>query len=202
MEEAVARQLLPSCGHELGTVYGKRGCEYIRENATKFRHLATEESGLLVLTDFRDTGETCVIDALQQYIWHKMPKPPRSFLCRFAVYELESWLLADREGLAKFLGVAVAKIPRQPEREELPKRALVNLARASRKKGIREGIAPPAGHRAHVGPDYMPLMCEFIADFWNIEAAMHGAPSLGRCVRRLRELSQGGSLHRQKKETR
>lgn len=191
MEEAVAERLLSFCGHRLGTVYGKQGCKFVRDNAAKFRHWATETSGLLVLTDFRDAGETCVIDALQQYIWHKLPKPPRSFLCRFAVNELESWLLADYEGMAKFLGIATAKMPRHPEKEAQPKKILVNLARSSRKRGIREGIAPPVGHQAAVGPDYMFLMREFIAEFWNIEAAMCCAPSLERCVRRLRELSQG-----------
>ena len=191
MEEAVAEQLLPFCGHRLGVVYGKRGYAYVQEMAAKFYHLATKYSGVLVLTDFRDAKTNCVADALQEYIWHRLPEPPRTFLCRFAVNELESWLLADYEGLAKFLSVATSRLPPQPEKEEFPKRTLVNLARTSQKRRIREGIAPPSGHRAAVGPDYMPLMREFIADFWDIAAAMRRAPSLGRCVRRLRELSQG-----------
>jgi hypothetical protein len=32
-------------------------------------------------------------------------------------------------------------------------------------------------------------MREFIADYWDIEAAARRAPSLERCVRRLRELT-------------
>ena len=190
MEKAVAAKLLPFYGHVLGTIYDQgNGCDYIREDAVKFRHLATESTGVLVLTDFRDAKVTCVADALQKYILDKVPNPPRTFLCRFAVNEIESWLLADRKGLAEFMNVAVSKIPAQPESEEFPKRTLVNLARASRKRKIREGIAPPPGHYAAVGPDYMCLMREFITDFWNIEIAMRCAPSLERCVRRLRELS-------------
>jgi len=190
MEEAVAERLLPFCGHTPGTVYGKQGCAYIREKAARFHHLATEHSGVLVLTDFRDAKAICVAAALQEYVWNRLPNPLGSFLCCFAVNELESWLLADRKGLANFLGIAVSKMPLQPEKENLPKRTLVNLARSSRRNRISEGIAPPPGHRSAVGPEYVPLMYEFIANFWNIEAAMRCAPSLERCVRRLRELSQ------------
>ena len=191
MEEAVAERLLPFCGHELGTVYGRRGCEYIRQKAVTFRHLATEFSGVLVLTDFRDAEAICVAAALQEYILNRLPNPPGTFLCRFAVNELESWLLADRQGLAKFLGIALAKMPLRPESEAFPKITLVNLARDSRKRKICEGIAPPSGHRSAVGPDYMYLMREFISGLWNIETAMRHAPSLERCVRRLRELPKG-----------
>jgi hypothetical protein len=188
MEEIVAARLLPFCNHELGTVYGRKGYAYIRTNAAAFRHLATEYSGVLVLTDFRDTGAICVAVALQEYILTKLHRPPRTFLCRFAVNELESWLLADRIGLSKFLSINVTRMPLQPESEDFPKKTLISLAHASRKRSIREGIAPPPGHYASVGPDYMYLMREFISNFWSIEPAMRCAPSLERCVQRLREL--------------
>jgi hypothetical protein len=190
-EEAVAERLLHFCGHTPGDIYGRKGCDFIRTSAVKFRHYATEYSGVLVLTDFRDAKVPCIMDALQKYIWDRLPKPPGTFLCRFAVNELESWLLADHEGLAKFLGINVAKLPLLPEREAFPKKTLVNLARASRKRRIRDGIAPSLGHRAAVGPDYMSLTRDFIINYWNIGAAMRNAPSLARCVQRLRALAQG-----------
>jgi len=188
MEEVVAKKLLPFCGHELGAVYGKKGCAFVREKAVSFRHLATTETGLLVLTDFRDAKKECILEALHEYIFSKFSNPPNTYLCRFAVNELESWLLADREGLAKYLGISVAMMPLQPEREEYPKQALVGLARRSRRKAIRDGIAPPQGHRASVGPVYQGLMEEFICKYWNIENAALYAPSLARCIYRLQEL--------------
>ena len=188
MEEAVAARVLPFCGHELGFVYGRRGYVDIKQKAAAFHHYATEQTGVLVLTDFRDASVDCVPNALQEYIFDKLPNPPKTFLCRFAVNELESWLLADREGMAKFLKISASRVPIQPERELFPKRVLVNLARASKNKGIREGIAPPPGHRANVGPAYLSRMREFIATHWNIEVASHNAPSLERCIRRLREI--------------
>ena len=189
VEKAVAERLLPFCGHELGTVYGERGCSYIRQKATAFRWLATETTGVLVLTDFRDTGAECVPAALQDYIFTKLQNPPKNFMCRFSVNEIESWLLADREGLAKYLDINVSRIPLQPECEIYPKKTLVNLARKSKKKSIREGIAPPLGHHSSVGPEYMALMRGFITGHWSIDNAICHAPSLNRCVYRLREIT-------------
>jgi len=189
METIVAARLIHFCGHAQGTVYDQRGCANVRKKAANFHHLATERAGVLVLTDFRDAQTPCVTAALQEYIWNRLPNPPRSFLCSFAVNELESWLLADSQGLANFFGIAVSKMPRQPENEALPKRVLVNLARTSRKTRIRGGIAPPPGHKGAVGPDYMSLMRQFIEDFWDIESAMRQASSLEHCVRRLRALT-------------
>jgi len=189
METIAAARLIDFCGHTLGTVYDQRGCANIRKNAVKYHHLATGNSGVLVLTDFRDAGAVCVPAALQKYIWDNLPNPPRSFLCRFAVNELESWMLADSQGLAKFFGIAEARMPIQPENEALPKKNLVNLASVSPKIRICNGIAPPPGHKSSVGPGYTYLMREFINFFWNIEAAMRRAPSLEHCVRRLRELA-------------
>ena len=189
-EKAVAERLLPFCGHAVGTVYGERGCKYIRQNATAFRWLATETTGVLILTDFRDTGMDCVPAALQEYIFDKLPNPPSTYICRFSVNEIESWLLADRDGLAKYLDINISRIPLQPECEPYPKRTLINLARKSKKRLIREGIAPPPGHLSSVGPEYMPLMRGFISDYWDIGRAIDFAPSLKRCVYRLQELTK------------
>jgi hypothetical protein len=192
MEEAVGSHLIVFCGHTLGIIYNTlSGCHYIKTRATKFHSLATDVAGVLVLTDFRDAKTVCPPSALQTYLWDKVPHPAPSFLYRFAVNELESWLMADREGLADFLSVSVNRMPQKPEQEIFPKKALVNIARCSKKTVIKEGIAPPLGHKASVGPSYIALLREFVVDRWNIEAAMIRAPSLARCVRRLRELAAG-----------
>ena len=193
MEEIIASRLLPFCGHKLGTIYGKRGSLYIRQKASAFQHLSTEYSGVLVLTDFRDSGEACVPAALEEYIHKRTPSLPGTFLLRFAVNEIESWLLADRIGIARYLGIALSRVPLQPEKEQFPKRTLVNLAGFSRKKQIRNGFAPPLGHHAEVGPEYLSLLQGFITNIWDIEVAMSHANSLERCVRRLRLLSENAN---------
>jgi hypothetical protein len=192
LEEAVGSRLILACGHSVGTIYNRgRGCDYIREKAARFHWLATDVSGVLVLTNFRDAKAPCLPAALHAYIGSKAPTLPKSFVYRFAVAELESWFLADRQGLAKFLGVSAAKMPQQPKLEPFPKTALINIARTSQKSRIREGIAPPRGHRASVGPEYMAALRNFAVNHWNIEAARVCSPSLNRCVQRLCELASG-----------
>jgi len=186
LEAITAERLLPYCGHELGTVYGRKGFNYVKNKASFFHHSATDQTGILVLTDFRDSGANCISAALNDYVYFKCPNPPKTFLCNFSVNELESWFLADNAGLAKFLNVSVSNFPLDPENEADPKKTLVELAYKSKTKLIKEGIAPPAGHRAKVGPEYLNLMNTFIIHHWNIEKAAKRAPSLERCIRRLK----------------
>ena len=190
LDGVAGRRLIRETGHTLGTVYDARsGCCYIRDRAVMFRYLATDCSGVLVLTDFRDAKTACVPEALDSYFYNKVPTLPQSFLCRFAVAELESWLLADYKGLAAFLHITESLMPDEPEGEEFPKRTLVNLARKSRKTDIRQAIVPAPRHESPVAPGYTAAMTDFIENHWNIEAAAVRAPSLRRCVQRLRELA-------------
>ncbi len=97
LEEPVADKLLRYCGHQKGNIYGKQGCGYIKRKIYSFQSLAKYDCGVLVLTDMRDSGAPCPSAALKQY---QIISPAFNFLCRFAVSELESWLLADRDSLA------------------------------------------------------------------------------------------------------
>lgn len=187
MEEAVATRLLPYCGHSLGDVRGLKGCSYVKDKAVAFSSLAAHGQGVLVLTDFRDAKAACVPAALQEYLRGQASKLPEHFLFCFAVNEIESWFLADARSLARFLGISASAIPKMPEDEPYPKKALINLARHSKRSGIIDRMVPQAGHKAPVGPGYMTLMREFVADHWDIEAAAQIAPSLGRCVKKLRD---------------
>ena len=189
LEEFVGQRLIAHCGHSLGTIYRSRGCAYIKDKAARYYSLATAHSGILILTDFRDSKTACPGQAIQAYILGAIPFPAQSFICRFAVQELEAWLLADKEGLSAFLGVAKKRLPLDPEAESLPKQALVNLARKSRKKKILEGIVPSSEHQGSVAPLYNATLADFILNHWNINAAQENSPSLRRCVQRLSELA-------------
>lgn len=188
LEEPVAEKLLVYCGHEKGTVYGCQGFDYIQTKAAQFQPLASGNAGVLVLTDFMDSRTPCPPRALEKYILKHMTNPPKTFLCRFAVAELESWLLADQKGMADFLKISTAKIPSTPDELPDPKQHLVNLARKSRKKSVRDGIVPEKSHGGVVAPDYLATMRSFVRDYWNIENAINNSPSLARCVQRLQQL--------------
>jgi hypothetical protein len=59
-----------------------------------------------------------------------------------AVREVEAWLLSDRANLVRFLSVPVSHVSRTPELLDNPKSAMVELARRSRRRDIREDMVP------------------------------------------------------------
>jgi hypothetical protein len=106
-----------------------------------------------------------------------------NFKLRLSVRMLESWLLADRAALADFLGVPVALIPANPDQEPHPKRCIGQISARSRKRRIRETMAP-AGTGAAVGAEYTPVIKEFIAQAWSMQRAVARSPSLARACQR------------------
>lgn len=151
LEEAVAKQLLVYCKHSIGTVYGKKGADFIRLNAYKF-HNATVAIPLFILSDFIDSGYECPPEARYRYLGPYRDHPSENFVLRFAVNELEAWLLSDRANFAKFLGVPKNKITPAPETLADAKQEVINLARKSRKQKILQSIVPL--HGGKVGPEY------------------------------------------------
>jgi hypothetical protein len=83
---------------------------------------------------------------------------------RVAVRETEAWLLADRERLARFLGISTSRIPLDPEAMDDPKSLMVDLARHSRRREIREDMIPRSGSGRNVGPAYVSRLIEFVAE--------------------------------------
>lgn len=96
--------------------------------------------------------------------------------------EVEAWLLAHREGFARFLGVRAALIPEDVESLPDPKRFLINLAGQSRYRNLREAIVPRSGSTARVGPDYNGQLISFVKKNWQIQVATQSSPSLKRTV--------------------
>lgn len=109
---------------------------------------------------------------------------------RVAVREIEAWLLADGAALAAFLGVPVSRVPQRPESLLDPKRAITDLAAASRRRSIREEIAPRPGSGRQVGPLYTTRISEFTTTHWRPEVAEAQSDSLRRCIVALHRLSQ------------
>lgn len=185
LDETVARKLVAHCGHRPGTGFGKRGHHHLRQKVFGFNVRATHGNPILLLVDFMDTGLDCPPAVVVSWL-PEQPSP--RLLLRVVVREIESWLLADRDGMAEWLGLSSALIPTTPELLPDPKQTLVNLARRSRRKAIRAALTPAAGISAVVGPEYVATMQEFITDEWNIDAARSSAPSLARCLERLAAL--------------
>ena len=121
-----------------------------------------------------------------------LPDPAPGMCFRIAVRSVEAWFLADRDGVARFLRVAKDSVPFAPEDEPDPKSSLIALARRSRSRAIREGLAPVAGDRRTVGPEYALMVGEFARDHWSPGRAADRAPSLQRTIGRCRHFARDG----------
>ena len=163
----------------LGTVYGKRGSTYIVEKASGFA-IRGNYSPILILADLMDMPAPCA-PAARQLLAADLPEHA---LLRFAVPEIESWLIASRSELAGFLGISEGLIPEIPDGVEDPKRTLVNLARRSPRRKIRDMFVPRGGSTAVVGAGYVDGFAQFLSLHWQLESAKNASPSFSRFVER------------------
>jgi len=182
IDEAVLRRLTAEVGVILGLVHSKNGKGRLLQRINGFNQ-AARHSHWVVLVDL-DADADCAPPFRSAWL----PKPAPNMCFRVAVHEVEAWLLADRERIADFLGVAIARVPADVETLPDPKRALVALASRSRRRDLREDLVPrPRSGRA-VGPGYTTRMIEFIETHWRPDVAASSADSLRRCRRSLQRL--------------
>ena len=184
--EAVLRRLVSSTGNKLGVsaVFRAQGFGNIRSRMQNFRN-ASHVTPHIVMTDL-DTY-ACPPELLKD--WGVGVLPAR-MLMRIAVREVESWLLADRAGVANLIKVPVVKIPANPDGLPDPKQVLLNLARHSRSRRFMSEFVPANGSKAKHGPAYNQHLSAFAAQDWDSAHAALASPSLQRAMVRIKEFSQ------------
>lgn len=184
--EAVLRRLVASARHKLKvtTVIRALGAGNIKNRLPNFRN-ASHVIPHIVMTDL--DAYPCPPELLKD--WNAGALPER-MLIRIAVREVESWLLADREGIAKFIKVPSVKIPLRPDDLPDPKQALLNLARKSRSRRFASEFVPAAGSKAKHGPAYNQYLSEFAAQDWDTTQAALASPSLQRSLVRVQEFAR------------
>jgi hypothetical protein len=147
-EAALLRILVETGRYAVGTAYRRGGFGYLRRTIHGWNS-AAKGIPFVVLTGL-DTGG-CPPELIAD--WLPAGKHP-NLIFRVAVREVESWLLADPEHLSKFLHVPISLVPRGTDSLADPKATMVDLARRSRSKAIRDRIVPRKGSTAKQGPDY------------------------------------------------
>lgn len=113
----------------------------------------------------------------------RLPDKSSGFHLRLAVHMLESWLLADRHSMAQFLKVPVSLLPTDPDSEKHAKKLLVDIARKSKSRAIRDAVIP-ADSGGVVGADYVATMGRFIEHHWRASVARKNSPSLEKACQR------------------
>lgn len=177
LSEAVIRRLLTDTQREysVGVAYGRTGAGYLRSTAKSWNAAAAAGTPIILLTDLDQS--VCAQELIDKWL-RAMPHP--NLLFRVAVREVESWLLADRQGLSRFLRISTSLLPLNPDQLPDPKQTLINLARRSRSTTIRESIVPRRGSTAIQGPDYNGPLGDFVRNHWDSSAAVGRSPSLSR----------------------
>jgi hypothetical protein len=176
VDEAVARKLIVGAGGRPGTIYGKNGKPFLRRQIQGYNS-AARHLPWMVLVDLDHDAE-CAPPLCEEWVPDRAP-----YLCfRIAVREVEAWLIADGEALASFLSVARSRIPIEPEQLQDPKKEMVNLARDSQRREVREDMVPRKGSGRPVGPAYASRMIEYIETRWRPQTAAQRAESLRRAI--------------------
>jgi hypothetical protein len=176
LSEAVLRKILSSLNQvfQVKTVYQKGGFGYLKKQIKAFNE-ASQHIPFLVLTDLDKT--TCPVELITD--WIKFPRNP-NLIFRVAVREVESWILADRESFAQYLGLQKEQIPRETDLLDNPKETLFQIVKKCSKREIKNSILPMKG--AKIGPDYNGKLSQFIKENWKAENAQKNSESLKRII--------------------
>lgn len=191
LDEIVLRKIVTSrTDLEVNISVAGKGKSYLRAKAKQL-NLSAKGYPVIVLAD-QDFIDPCAADQSANWLGGAMVN--ENFLLRFATLSVESWLLADDRGMAEFLGLNVQKMPADVELLDSPKRVLVNLARGSRNREIRDELVPARYSTAVVGPGYNDCLARYVTSEWNIARAQKRAQSLKRAVLRIEELAKRQNL--------
>lgn len=185
IDKAVAVKLVSLTGHQTGDCFGEAGFGYIQKKIGAFNRSA-QGSHYLALVDLMDTRFPCPSEVVAQWL----PNRNLGMMFRVVVREIESWLLADSESIAEFLQVRKSTIPIEVESLNDPKQTLINIARKSRKRDVRETLVPADGTTAREGILYNDEMTRFVRENWNAEKARINSRSLDKCIIRLNEFAR------------
>jgi hypothetical protein len=165
VDEAVARTLILFSGAIPGPVYGKQGKPFLQQRIRGY-NTAAHHAPWVVLVDL-DRDHDCAPPLFAAWLPQVAPR-----LCfRVAMRAVEAWLLADPEAL------------------DNPKLTMVALARASRRRDIREDMVPREGSGRPVGPAYASRLIEFTSSSWRPQSAAQRANSLWRAIECLRRIA-------------
>jgi len=115
--------------------------------------------------------------------WKNLYTARKNLLVRIAVREIESWVLADRKRFAKFIDASSDDIAKDPDLLDDPKRALLDLARASASEELKRDLIPRNfSQYPRIGPAYNLRMCKFVEEKWRPHVAMKRSESLSRAI--------------------
>jgi hypothetical protein len=161
------------------------GCSALQEKCSAFLNMAKAGIYTFSLTDL-DT-RPCAGALIRE--WFAIPAAqlvslPRQVIFRVAVREVESWIIADREAWATYIGIAAKHFSGAPDTLPDPKQHLLNIVRKKGHRRYRKKMLPVG--TASIGPGYNEVLCDFARKHWSPHRAAERSPSLLRAINALR----------------
>ena len=183
-ELAIAKRILHTCGVPCdgARFIDKGGRKRFWSDAVKYAAAAENGISVLGLADLEN--DPCAGWLFARHLPHGRPS---KFKLRLAVHMAESWLLADRAAVARWLRVSPQLLSTQPDGDPHAKFTLVNLARHSPIRSLKETLVPARGHSGVVGREYLPTIRNFITSHWEPDRAAQNSPSLAKALHAIRE---------------
>lgn len=126
----------------------------------------------------------------------------KDFVINIAVDEVEAWLMADRNGFARYFGIPIAHVPvsvkqKMSGRKALPEISVPvksswlfthDLMQHSTNAEKKAQVAVSLKEKNCKGKEYNTAVVPFIRDVWNPEVARIASDSLNRMIVRLGKL--------------
>lgn len=115
---------------------------------------------------------------------------PAGLIIRVVDVCVESWILADRDGLAAFCGLSPSAIPDSAALERMGshKEVLLNVLSKARIKDVREAMVRRTKGELSFGPLYGRRLADFASRHWSAVRAADHNDSLARALARLTQL--------------
>lgn len=178
VDEAVSRAVARYCGCKLGPSQGFKGKGWIDKNIQAFGKAAAanNQQVYFVVRDF-DGDEQCPGQLRKKLL---AATGPKNLVFRMAVGAIESWLLADVDGISAWLNVDAKHLPGNVDSISDPKQFLMDLDAKRRRRG--KAIFYDEG-------DYATRVIEFANKKYSVERALKSkrSQSLQRATQRLTE---------------
>lgn len=190
LSEAVGKRLLAEIERftEADLLLLRRnGSGYLRSRMSNWRQLAQHQP-VVLLTDLDRVA--CPGSLLDD--WFGTLGRPDNFVCRVAVREIESWLLADHDAIRLLIGKK-GRLPAEPDELLDPKQHLLTLAKQA-SRAVRHDLLKEAGAVAGQGIGYNAHLSAFVKQSWCPERASQRSPSLRKARIRLQELGERMAL--------
>ena len=136
----------------------------------------------VIFRDLDQDADGCPV-ALRSALSSKTPGDSPNLLIRIVDQCIESWMLADKRGIAEFCGVSPARVKIPASHH---KSYLLSMFREAK---LKDAVAH-VDNELDFGPAYELHVQRFMTTAWNAGRAADDSPSLRRALQRLRALRE------------